>query len=163
MTVRYVGPGGNDASDGLSWANRKLTLNGVEDTPVQAGDTVWVGPGVYRETLTVDVSGGAGNVISYIGDYDGSHTDGVGGVVRITGSDDDKTATRANCIATTGKNYRTFRGLLVDTVSAVAINLIGDSGNINIDQCYLAPVTSNSFGVYVEGAAQAAVSVTNCH
>ena len=45
MTIRYVGIGGNDSNDGLSWANRKLTLNGVEDTPVEAGDTVYVGAG----------------------------------------------------------------------------------------------------------------------
>ena len=60
MTTRYVGPGGSDANSGLTWALRKLTLNGVEDTPVVAGDTIYVGPGTYRETLTVDVSGTAG-------------------------------------------------------------------------------------------------------
>lgn len=59
MTIRYVGPGGNDGNSGLDWVNRKLTLNGCEDTPVVAGDLVWVGPGVYRETLTVDVDGGS--------------------------------------------------------------------------------------------------------
>ena len=44
MTTRYIGPGGNNANDGLSWANRKLTLAGVEST-VAAGDTVYVGRG----------------------------------------------------------------------------------------------------------------------
>ena len=63
MTVRYVGKGGSDSNDGLSWANRKLTLNGVEDTPVVAGDTIYVGPGTYRELLTVDVDGSSGNPI----------------------------------------------------------------------------------------------------
>lgn len=58
MTVRYAGPGGNDGNTGLSWAQRKLTLNGVENTPVEAGDIIYVAPGVYRETLTCDVSGG---------------------------------------------------------------------------------------------------------
>jgi len=58
MATYYVGPGGNDANDGLSWAQRFLTLNGAEDEPVAAGDVVLVGPGVYRETLTCDVSGG---------------------------------------------------------------------------------------------------------
>ena len=60
MVDRYVGIGGNDGNSGLTWALRKLTLNGAEDTPVVAGDTVYVGPGVYRERLIVDVSGGAG-------------------------------------------------------------------------------------------------------
>jgi hypothetical protein len=118
MATYYVGAGGNNANDGLSWANRKLTPNGAEDIPVAAGDTVYVGPGVYRETLTCDVSGSAGSQISYIGDYDGSHTDGVGGVVRITGSDDDTTTTRNNCIVASGKTHRTFRGFALDLTSA---------------------------------------------
>lgn len=117
MTIRYVGKGGSDANNGLSWATRKLTLNGAEDTPVQAGDTVYVGAGTYRELLTCDVSGSSGLPITYIGDYDGSHTDGVGGVVRITGSNDDKTATRANCINGNAKNFRTFKGFTLDTTT----------------------------------------------
>jgi hypothetical protein len=89
MATYYVGIGGNDSNDGTSWSSRKLTLNGAEDIPVAAGDTVYVGPGTYREMLTCDVGGSDGSPITYIGDYDGSHTDGVGGIVRISGSDDD--------------------------------------------------------------------------
>lgn len=118
MTTYYVGSGGNDANAGTSWALRKLTLNGAEDIPVAANDTVYVGPGTYRELLTVDVSGTAGNLINYIGDYLGRNTDGVGGMVRITGSDNDQTATRANCVTATGKNYRNFNGFVMDTCTS---------------------------------------------
>ncbi len=45
MTTYFVGIGGSDAANGLTWANRKLTLNGAEDVPVVAADTVYVGPG----------------------------------------------------------------------------------------------------------------------
>jgi hypothetical protein len=135
MTTYYVGPGGNDANSGLTWALRKLTLNGAEDTPVVAGDTVYVGPGTYRELLTVDVSGSAGSPITYIGDYLGTLTDGVGGVVRITGSDNDQTATRANCITATSKNYRTFQNILFDTATGVLVTLITSCGNWIIDKC----------------------------
>ena len=69
MATYYVGKGGNDASDGTTWAKRKLTLNGAEDIPVKAGDTVYVGPGIYREALECDVSGSAGSPITYIRDY----------------------------------------------------------------------------------------------
>lgn len=134
MTTRYVGIGGNDANDGLSWANRKLTLNGVEDTPVQAGDTVYVGAGTYREQLTCDVNGSAGNPISYIGDYDGSHTDGVGGIVTISGSDDDTTyATRHGIL--TNVNYRTFEGFNIEVSPQLAgyyKNRIACVNNTNI-------------------------------
>ena len=137
MTTRYVGAGGNDSNDGLSWANRKLTLNGVEDTPVEAGDTVYVGPGTYRELLTCDVDGTSGaGVITYIGDYDGTHTTGTKGVVRITGSDDDQTITRARCIAL-NKDYRTFKGFTMDMVSAEAILLAASTTNTIIEQCYI--------------------------
>lgn len=121
MTTYYVGAGGNNANAGTSWALRKLTLNGAEDIPVAAGDTVYVGPGAYRESLTVDVSGSAGNPITYIGDYSGANTDGVGGIVRITGSNNDLAVTRANVITATSKHYRTFIGFQFDTTSATAI------------------------------------------
>lgn len=171
MTTRYVGTGGNDSNSGLTWALRKLTLNGVEDSPVQAGDTVYVGPGTYRETLTVDVSGTAGNVITYIGDYDGSHTDGVGGVVRISGSNDDKVITRAEGITNNAKNYRTFTGFLIDNHSGSPVNITssteliftkiilnnnanafrvyGTSSNITINNCvFLFGYTGSTAGIY---------------
>jgi len=137
MATYYVGIGGNDGNNGTTWALRKLTLNGAEDIPVAANDTVYVGPGTYRELLTVDVSGTTSNPITYIGDYDGTHTDGVGGVVRITGSADDIALTRANCITATSKDYRTFRGFYMDGCSSYVITLLTACGNWIIDQCYL--------------------------
>ena len=131
----YVGSGGNDGNSGLTWALRKLTLNGAEDIPVAAGDTVYVAPGTYKELLTTDVSGTAGNQISYIGDYDGSHTDGTGGIVRITGSDDNKTATRGGCINVSNKDYRTFQGFYLDIGTSELIYII-DSDHFEILDCY---------------------------
>lgn len=117
MTDRYVGPGGSDGASGLTWALRKETLNGVEDTPVVAGDTIYVGPGVYRETLQTDVAGSSGSPITYIGDVTGENTDGVGGLIRITGSDDDgdipNTRDRGINI---GHNYRTFESIYLEEI-----------------------------------------------
>jgi len=159
MTARYVGTGGNDGNSGLSWALRKLTLNGVEDTPVVAGDIVYVGPGVYRETLTLDVSGTAGNVISYIGDYDGSHTDGVGGIVRITGSDDDLTATRTNCILASGVAYRTISGLLCDLPASRTV-MLTNVQYVTVEKCVCDTAAANS--IYVDGASQSHVTIQQC-
>lgn len=149
MTTYYVGPGGSDANAGTSWSARKLTLNGCEDIPVAAGDTVYVGPGTYRETLTVDVSGTAGNPITYIGDYTGANTDGVGGVVRITGSDNDQTATRAQCVNSSSKDYRTFKGFLLDTATTSCITNAGGSNWIIDQNCLLPGPTS--IGILVSG------------
>ena len=111
MTVRYVGPGGSDAADGLTWETRKLTLNGVEASPVAPGDVVYVAPGVYRESFIPLIAGLSGNPISFIADVTGEHTDGIGGAVVISGSDDDFTPLRARAIdADPGVNFRTFRG-----------------------------------------------------
>lgn len=153
MTLRYVGSGGSDSNNGLSWANRKLTLNGVEDSPVAAGDIVYVGPGVYRETLTLDVSGSSGNPIAYVGDYTGANTDGVGGTVRITGSDNDTTQTRTTGITATSRNYRTFTGFEFGLVSTAAINMATACGNWIIENCAFSQMTGDAIVMAGTGVA----------
>ena len=139
MATYYVGIGGNDANDGTSWSSRKLTLNGAEDIPVAAGDTVYVGPGTYRERLTCDVGGSDGSPITYIGDYDGSHTDGVGGIVRVTASNDDKVVARSTIVIMNGKAYRTFEGFAFDGVSSATYGMIWvetyDVDHLTIRKC----------------------------
>ena len=159
MTDYYVGPGGNDGNDGLSWANRFLTLNGAEDEPVSAGDTVYVAPGVYREALTVDVSGAGGNPITYIGDVTGENTDGVGGVVRLTGSDNDSSPTRSNIIIATSKDYRTFRGFRLDGSTGVTINCISCINWILED---LSIVGIPLMGIYYSGAGLSDLIMRRC-
>lgn len=178
MTTYYVGAGGNNSNAGTSWAQRKLTLNGAEDIPVEAGDTVYVGPGTYRETLTCDVAGSSGSPITYIGDYDGSHTTGTKGVVRITASNDDQVQARNYCVAMTGRAYRTFTGFAFDgqtsgtygifwiqtadvdhlTISNCSFNMCGNIGikayqtakltNLLVDNC----IATNGIGFYVDQA-----------
>ena len=191
MTVYYVGIGGNDGSAGTSWAARKLTLNGAENIPVAAGDTVYVGPGTYRELLTVDVSGSVGSPITYIGDYSGVNTDGVGGIVRITGSDNDQTGARSNCITAGGvRTYRTFQGFLLDTTSTAAIitvygfacthwiiqqcafqssgsnacvTLNGQSNNITVQDCLFFSANSTAINIaHTSTYDNAAHTIQNC-
>lgn len=159
MPTRYVGPGGNDGNSGLTWALRKLTLNGVEDTPVVAGDVVWVGPGTYRELFTVDVSGGVGTEIEYIGDVTGENTDGVGGVVRITGSDNDITRARIRIISISAKSNRVFRGFRMDMASGQAILIGGVSINITIEDCVF---TANKDGIALDNASHDNVVIRRC-
>jgi len=149
MATYYVGAGGNDSNTGLSWAQRKLTLNGAEDIPVAAGDTVYVGAGTYRELLTCDVSGSSGSPITYIGDYTGANTDGTGGIVRITGSDNDSTVSgRDNCIYSDDKDYRTFRGFTIDSADAKMVRVINPKSWI-IEQCYFGAVGGNTQAIYL--------------
>jgi hypothetical protein len=123
-------------NDGLSWANRFLTLNGAEDEPVAAADTVYVGPGIYYENLTVDVSGTSGNEITYIGDVTGENTDGVGGVVRITGAaSPEQSRSRGDGISGASKDYRIFRGFQID-VCLQGID-IDNCDNWTIEDCVI--------------------------
>jgi hypothetical protein len=162
MTTYYVGPGGNDGNAGTSWALRKLTLNGAEDVPVAPGDIVYVGPGVYRETLTIDISGTGSSQIAYVGDITGENTDGIGGIVRVTGSDDDQSATRANCITATGKSRRTFRGFSFDTTTSDTLTVIAssDSDNWIIEDCNFQ--YGGRYSIFCNGANQHNWIVRRC-
>jgi hypothetical protein len=154
----YVGPTAAGAANGTSWANRYGSLTAAEDRPVAAGDFVWVGAGVYRELLTVDVSGGAGASITYTGDVTGEHTDGVGGLVRVTGSDNDTTTARNNCITSNGKNYRTFQNMHFDMAAQSALNIIGNPTNWIIQDFTLNGCpTSGSPAIYFEGTGKTIV------
>jgi len=77
---------GNDANDGLSpetaWEHvAKLSA------AMHAGDTAYVGPGLYREQITVLNDGGADGRITFIADTTGQRTGDPPGVVMITGAD----------------------------------------------------------------------------
>ena len=154
MTVRYVGPGGNDANDGLSWATRKLTLNGVEDSPVAPGDIVYVGPGVYRETLTVDVSGNLSEPIMYIGDVTGEHTDGVGGIVRITGSDDDITVVRNEAVYMLTKYNRAFKGFFIDLVDQYGFQCSTSCANLTFEDIYFGEMGPSTTAGCIRGSGE---------
>jgi hypothetical protein len=162
MTVYYVGASGDNGNAGTSWALRRLTLTSIE-TLLAAGDTVYVGPGTYREALTPGVSGTAGNIITYIGDYLGTNTDGVGGIVRITGSDNDQTATRANCILNSGgRSYRTFQGFVMDMCTGkMIVSTAVTFDHWVIQQCYLVAGSSNEL-IFASGATQTNNTIQNC-
>jgi len=159
MTTYYVGPGGNDGNTGLSWAQRFLTLNGAEDEPVASGDTVYVGPGIYREQLTCDVDGAS--EIAYIADVTGIHTDGVGGDVIISGSDNDTTATRNYCIYADTKSYRTFIGFHIVGFSAAAIYLDSCDNFVMRDCCIDGGDGSSTIGIDFQETYNT-VEITRC-
>lgn len=71
-----------------------LTLNQalVTTNSVAAGDSIYLGAGVYRETTANAKSGTTGNVISVIGDVDGAQTSDAGEVMVTAYTTNDKTA-----------------------------------------------------------------------
>lgn len=58
----FAGKGGDDANSGATWPLRKLTIDGVGgllSVGYAAGDSLIVGPGVYREDVTLGIGGGS--------------------------------------------------------------------------------------------------------
>lgn len=124
---------------------RKATLTQAEDIPVAAGDTVIVGPGAYRETLTVDVSGGSATYITYVGDVSGASTDGIGGTVRLTGANaTDTGASLSNVVLATGKNFREFRGFVFDGTTSTLMSLNTSGCGWKISDCVFQSVGVNN-------------------
>jgi len=77
---------GDDANDGSSADEAWRSLAKLANT-LHPGDTAYVGPGLYRETLLVASSGTAEERITLIADTSGTHTGDPPGIVMVTGAD----------------------------------------------------------------------------
>lgn len=77
---------GDDGRDGRSPATAWRSLAKLS-TALRAGDTVYVGPGLYREQVTVGSDGTTAARIVFVADRTGEHTGDPPGTVMITGAD----------------------------------------------------------------------------
>lgn len=156
MANYFVRKTGSDANAGTTKGAAKLTIQAAINIATSPGDNVYVGAGVYREIVTFGTSGTAGNVISLIGDYKGTFTDDAG-VVRITGSNDDITATRANCITAAGKSFLSVFGFVCDMSTSHPIKFANSGANdfsdITITECHVHGVGSFVYGMLFDQAA----------
>ena len=77
---------GDNANDGLS---PKTAWRGIAKLSgaMKAGDTAYVGPGLYREAITLLNAGTAESRLTLIADTTGHHTGDPPGVVMISGAD----------------------------------------------------------------------------
>ena len=139
MTQYFCGKGGNDGNDGTTWALRKLTLSGVaglDTISISAGDELIVGPGVYREVFISDGVGSSGSEIILRGDPTGKDTDGVGGQVIFSGSDDDQTSIRGEGIAPlVGKDFWIIRNLHFELYNQVCIKVGASASDWTVEDC----------------------------
>lgn len=114
MATYYVGPGGSDAAAGTSWATRWLTISkALGSAGIASGDTLYVGPGTYRELVGVGMTSPTVET-RIIGDTDGSHTSGVPGPVILTAHlTNDTTLAEVDCLVNlNGRDNLTFEGLI---------------------------------------------------
>lgn len=115
MATYYVRPNGNDSNSGTGYqaSSAWATLTKGFQT-VQAGDTLYIAPGTYREAVVQTNAGTSGSVIKFIGDPDCvQFIDMNPGIVRITGANASEVPGTSGLI--TYQNYTEFYNLRLDS------------------------------------------------
>jgi parallel beta-helix repeat protein len=77
---------GSDSNDGRSRHTAWEHFGKLMEV-MRAGDTAYVGPGLYRDGITVLANGTASERITFIADSTGQHTGDPPGIVMVTGAD----------------------------------------------------------------------------
>ena len=99
--------------------------------------------------------------ITYIGDVTGENTDSVGGIVRITGSDNDQSATRNYTVSIDSKDYRTFRGFSLDTTVAETFYMNNGCTYVIIEDCVVEN-GANTALIRTNGTGQSNITIRRC-
>jgi hypothetical protein len=87
--------------------------SGFAVVPIAAGDSIYIGAGVYREgTIAVSYSGSVGNPITIAGDVDGAVT-GDAGEVQVTGwpISDHRVGNAGNLLTLAARSYVTIKNV----------------------------------------------------
>lgn len=108
MATYYVRKTGSNLAAGTSAGTAWQTISKAMQTAT-SGDTVYVGAGVYRETLQITATT-AVSAVNYIADVDGSQTGDVG-EVRVTSytTDDKNSASSTTLLDLNSKPYHIFK------------------------------------------------------
>ena len=118
MTIYYVRKSGSDSNAGTSPAAAWLTIGkALGASGISSGDTVYIGPGVYREQVTVAMTSATAETF-VIGDVTGAYTGDTPGPVRITNrtTNDTTLTASADFILDLGsKDHLTFQYLDFDS------------------------------------------------
>lgn len=115
MATYYVRKTGNDGSAGTSAGAAWLTIGkALGAAGIASGDTVYIGPGTYRETVTVAMTSAVAETF-VIGDVDGSHTGDAPGPIIWTAYTTSDIVAPANAVTLSlnGKDHLTFQNLII--------------------------------------------------
>lgn len=156
MATYYISKSGNDSNNGLgpdaSHASNKpwLTIGkALGASGIASGDTVYIAPGVYRETVTVAMTSATvetrviGDVANAQGFKDGSGNLLASGMIRWTAyTTNDKTAPAASAALTlSARDFLTFENLVFQggNASPSAVNASATSTDIVCRRCVFLP------------------------
>jgi len=157
MATYYIRKSGNDANAGTSpsaaWASFGKALG---TTGISSGDVVYVGAGVYRETITVSMTSATAET-KIIGDVDGKQT-GDAGDVRLTAfTAGDSAAPSGNTtLDTNGRSYLTFQGIIFESGSSRVLDVLSvASTNLKFIQCSFFSVAPSFVSAIILNGSQA--------
>jgi hypothetical protein len=131
--VRQTGLDSNaGTSAGAAWATIGKALGA---SGIASGDTVYIGAGVYREAVTVNMTSATAETF-VIGDTDGSHT-GDPGLVRLTGNSDDRNLSiLGSALSLNGRDFLTFQNIMMDVMGSPPLYLaVLTSTNLKFINC----------------------------
>ncbi|MDQ7095936.1 hypothetical protein REC12_20285 [Desulfosporosinus sp. PR] len=140
MAIYYVRPDGSNTNTGTGYlaAQAWATISKAASVMV-AGDTCYIAPGTYRETVTVANSGSSGSYITFWGDRKCQYfLDMSPGDVIISGlnAETDTVITRGQAINASSKNYINLTN--IDIENQKDGNYVIQLGsNCNISNCNL--------------------------
>lgn len=146
MATYYLRISGSDSNDGLTPATAWRTFTkALGSSGISSSDTLWVGPGIYRESVTVSMTTASAETF-IIGDIDGVMTGDSPGEIQWTGYFiNDKTLSTLNGVLLNlnGRDFLTFKNISFTSPfrsTSVSGNIIGSTTttatNIKFLNCF---------------------------
>ena len=158
---------GNDANDGLSAATAWATITKAVGE-VAAGDTVYIGPGTYREKPSLTTAGTSGNEIRWIPDPEAQYlTTDDPGIVRVTGCDTNEKPTAGAVLTYANYNIwgdptKKFDQIYIDGRSDTDVNNAIIMASLTGHVIGLHGCTSTGRGLFIRGHVSGAKTLTYC-
>lgn len=165
MATYYVRPGGNDGNTGTgtgtgqAWATVSYALGAA--SPVTSGDTVYIAPGVYRQTAVITLSKSLSSTLTVTGDTTGVIFGVASGEVRMTTYPSESAASTQTQLINITANNVTFNNLTFELGGNSDAYVVNSRGrNHTFYKCvFIHGLPSNSgssgamFGLSANGAA----------
>ncbi len=137
MAIYYLKISGSDSNDGLTSSTAWRTFNKLLGTTgLSSGDTCYVGAGIYREVVTVNMTS-ATTETSIIGDVDGAQTGDAGEIQWTAYTINDETLPSTTSLLTlNGRDFLTFKNIsFLGTGNAIILATTTSSINIKFLNC----------------------------
>jgi len=173
MATYYVRPDGSNTNAGTgpgagqAWATVAFALGAASGTNpgLIGGDTVYIAPGTYRNTVTIGYTTPT-SMITVQGDPSCSQFSGLtAGPVRITNTPTGDTAPSRGTFFSGATDYLTLRNIQFDGLANYSNGLVNiTGGNITVDKCCFQTYTdsSNGFGLWINiGAGKNNITISN--